>query len=325
MAKPTLSSVELNLGYTAWSSSYVDTELHNNFYTIRPTLDYLRSNKEELSGGHEWRVPVLDAIEPVGGSYKRADTFSWTDVDPGMMAIYYQVQYDEPCVVLAVDEDRYEGMAAVLPFVKTKLDNTTERLARKINLALYSASADTTKDVNSLVDVVASSGTIGNISATTSTFWASTVSSSFSFASSGASKLRSMWTALTKYSNVGEPDIILCDATVNEAAKSAGFAHMTVMGKTGATADNSVSLSTSKVGYEKALFVYDPDCTSGAAYVLNKKAIALVERAGQGLTTDPWIDLRPAGIRGRGTKANWKGQLVAKSRAGLGKFTSVTA
>ena len=39
-------------------------------------------------------------------------------------------------------------------------------------------------------------------------------------ASAGPSKCRSMWTALTKYSNVGEPDTILCDSIVDEAAQA---------------------------------------------------------------------------------------------------------
>lgn len=322
--KPTLSSVELNLGYTAWSSSYVDTVLHNNFYTIRPTLEYLRSNKEELGGGFEWRVPLWDGIEPVGNWFSRADTFSWTDVDPGLMAIYYPVHIFEPCVILYADEMRYEGMGAKLGFVKSKLDNTNERLARKLNQALYTTSP-ASNATNSLVTAIASSGTFGNVDPNVDTFWVSTVSSSFSFASVGIARCRTMWTALTKYSNVGEPDTVLCDATIWEAAQAAGLTHLTIYGATGQTANNAVNLGTKDIGFNSAKFVYDPDCTSGAAYWMNKKAISLVERTGQGLTTEPWIDLRPAGIPGRGTRELWMGQLCAKSRAGLGKWTSVTA
>ena len=322
--KPTLTNVELNLGYTAWSSSYVDTVLHNNFYTIRPTLDYLRSNKEEMPGGKEWRVPLWDGIEPVGQWYDRADTFSWTDVDPGLMAIYYAKQVFEPCVILSVDEDTYEGVGAKLGFVKAKLDNTNERLARKLNAAMFTTSP-ASNAVNSLVTAIASSGTFGNVDPNVDTFWVSTVQSSFSFAASGVTKARSMWTALTKYSNVGEPDTIICDATVAEAAQAAGFSHMTVYGSTGQNANNAVNINTKDIGFNSAKFVYDPDCTSGAAYWLNKKAISLVERAGKGLSMEPWVDLRPAGIPGRGTREIWMGQLVQKSRAGTGKQTSVTA
>ena len=322
--KPTLSSVELNLGYTAWSSSYVDTVLHNNFYTIRPTLEYLRSNKEELPGGKEWRVPLWDGIEPVGSWYSRADTFSWTDVDQGLMAVYYPVQVFEPCVILSVDEDTYEGLPAKVGFVKSKVDNMHERLARKLNTALYTASP-ASNAVGSLPQAIASSGTYGNVDPTVDTWWVSTAQSSFSFASSGITKCRSMWTLLTKWSNVGEPDTVLCDSTIWEAAQAAGFAHMTVYGSTGQNATNDVNLNSKNIGFNTAKFVYDPDCTSGGAYWMNKKAISLVERSGKGLSMEPWVDLRPAGIPGRGTREIWMGQLVDKSRAGLGKWSSVTA
>lgn len=322
--KPTLSSVELNLGYTTWSSSYVDRVLHNNFYTIRPTLELLRANKDELPGGKEWRVPLWDGIEPVGAWYDRADTFSWTDVDPGTMAIYYPKQVYEPCVVLSVDEDTFEGLEAKVGFVKPKMDNCSERLGRKLNQAMFTASP-ASNAVGSLPQAIASSGTYGNVDPNVDTWWVSTAQTSFSMASSGITKMRSMWTALTKYSNVGSPTKIICDATINEAAQALGFAHMTVYGSTGQNAQNAVNLNSKDIGFNTAQFVYDPDCTSGGAYWYNPKAIALVERTGRGLSTESWVDLRPAGISGRGTRMIWMGQLVAKSRAGLGKWSSVTS
>lgn len=324
MAKPTLTAYELNTVYAAYSKEYVDKEVKNQFYTVHPSLDFLRKKKKSMPGGRTWRVNVQDGLEPLGDPFLRNSVASYTAADPVTVAVYEMVQYREPIVLYDVDLAQAEGPGAVFSYMQEQIDGASERLQRNLATDVM-ASSTATNGVTSLNVAVDSTGSLGGINPATAgqTWWASQENASGSFATQGLDDMRTTWDEVTQFKRCGEPDIIIGDSTFIKALEEAAVGHFDIVSSTGAI--NKADLGIARQFYKGTPCVRDPYCTSGVVYFLNSYGIQLCERSGKALEIGEWVDGRPGGIFGKINDLFWYGQLVVKSRACLGKMTGVTA
>lgn len=329
MAKPTISSQDLNQVYTTFSENYVSTKLENQYYKNHTTWNWLQKNKRPYSGGSNIVIPVLDGIDPLGDAFLRAGTVAYQYADIATQARYELIQYREPIHLLQADEWKAEGMGAKLRFVQDSIDAGMERIAKRISGHLF-VTTQTAGRINSLSVAVDSTGSFGGINPATTgqTWWASQEASMGSVASNLPTKLRAMWNDVTQYKGHAGPDLILGDDVFVEGYEATISTHHEINSTTSSNGGQYGDIGFTGLAYKRCPVERDPyltDAATSEAFVLNSKTVYLLEKEGAGIQVLPWFDSRPAGTMGRATDIIWCGQLVTCSRAPNGKFTSVSA
>lgn len=208
------------------------------------------------------------------------------------------------------------GKSQAISYAKGYTDNALASLKEIIDQKLY-ASSQIGNNITPLPQIVANSGTIGDISGTTNSWWQSQVTTSGSFAARGLSDLRTCWDNVSVCMPAGGPDLLMSDQTSYEAYEA------TLVPTVRYTDVYMGDLGFSNLKYKDAVWTWDPNATSGVIFLLNSKALELVQHEKRVFSLSEWV--KPAAQDLMVAQLFWAGELTTKNRRKLGKLTSVTA
>lgn len=298
-------------------SDYAPT-MADNIYNSQPLLAMLNAkNKVTIKGGASIVKPILYSKNSTASFYESDDIID-TTIQDGMTGAQYIWRQAAASVSIPGRIDRQnEGSAEVIDYVTAEIQNAELALKDKIGEKLWAAS-QIGKNITPLPAIVSASGTVGDISGSTSTWWQSVVSSSVgSFAANGLSALRNVWNTLSVKNPVGGPDFIISDQTSFEAYEAtlvpaARFADAK-MGDLGFT----------NYTYKGTPWTFDLNATSGAIYLLSTKALELVVHSGTQFVLSEWT--KPATQDLKVAQVLWMGELTTGNRRKNGSLTGVTA
>jgi len=297
-------------------STYGKT-LADNIHKAIPLLAWLTIKKRVTEEGG---ATIIRSV--VYGSNSTAMFYSSDDVlDTSIQDNFTaaQWQWRQAAASIAVTgriELQNAGKAQVIDYAKAQIDNALASLKEVIDQKLY-ASAQSGANITPLTDIVKASGTVGEINGTTNAWWDSTVTASGSFAARGLSDLRTAWDTVSVKMPAGGPDIIISDQTAYEAYEA-------VLVPTIRYSDVSMGdLGFSNLKYKEAVWTWDPNATSGVVYLLNSKALELVQHSSRLFTISEWV--KPAAQDLKVAQVFWAGELTTNNRRKLASLTGVTA
>lgn len=292
-------------------------ELTDNIHKAIPLFAWL-ANKKRITtdGGASIVRSVVYASNSTAQFYNGDDVLDTTIQDSFTAAQWQWRQAAASIAVTGRIELQNAGKSAVIDYARAMVDNALASLKETIDQKCY-AGTQIGANITPLTDIVKASGTVGDINGTTNTWWQSTVQASGSFAARGLSDLRSVWDTVSVRMPAGGPDLIISDQTAYEAYEA------TLVPTIRYTDTYMGDLGFSNLKYKDAVWTWDPNATSGVIYLLNSKALELVQHENRLFSMSDWV--KPADQDLKVAQVFWAGELTTRNRRKLGSLTSVTA
>lgn len=291
--------------------------LADNIHKAIPLFAWLSIKKRVTEDGGATIVrSVVYGSNTTAAFYASDDVLDTTIQDNFTAAQYQWRQAAASIVVTGRIELQNAGRSQVIDYAKAQIDNALASLKETIDIKLF-ASTQLGANITPLTDIVKASGTVGDINGTTNTWWQSTATTSGSFAARGLSDLRTAWDNVSVKMPAGGPDLLLSDQTGYEAYEA-------TLTPTVRYQDVSMGdLGFSNLKYKEAVWTWDPNATSGAIYLLNSKALELVQHQNRLFTMSDWV--KPANQDLKVAQVFWAGELTTNNRRKLAVLTGVTA
>ena len=297
-------------------STYGKT-LADNIHKAIPLFAWLSIKKRVTEEGGATVVrSVVYGSNSTAGFYASDDILDTTIQDNFTAAQWQWRQAAASITVTGRIELQNSGKAQVIDYAKAQIDNALASLKEQIDIKCFAAS-QVGSNITPLPAIVTNSGTVGDISGTTNTWWQSTSTASGSFAARGLSDLRSAWDTVSVKMPAGGPDLILSDQSSYESYEA------TLVPTVRYTDVNMGDLGFSNLKYKDAVWTWDPNASSGNIWLLNSKALELVQHEKRLFTMSEWV--KPANQDLKVAQVFWAGELTTNNRRKLAVLTGVTA
>ena len=330
MGKPTRSAAEQNELYTTYAQEYLAHKLINQSFTNAPLFDKLLNRGRDVGGAVEIVIPVMDNYTSVGGWITRGTTVNVTHVDPFTNSRWTWAFRYEPAYLDWTDEQQTEGDGAELRYIEESLDNCMGRHYEGMATDLCAAST-ATNGYNSLVALIDSTGSIGNLNPATTgqSFWAAYETNSIgSFSANGVDELRRAFRTTSKYKGLGKVDIIACSKVAYDEYEKSGLALTT---RTTNVGDGRADLGISELAYKGVPVIYEPhmdaleSSLNGVMLGINSQHCKIVKKPGDAMKFSGWVDMLPGNKLGRAGTIKGAYQVVLYARAPHFKLTGITS
>ena len=295
--------------------------IRDNIFKSNPVFKWLYDGKGggkiRKRGGVALSHGELYAVNTTAQSYQRYDTLDTTPQDGLTRDQWLWAQY---AVTVTVDgfTERVAnaGDSKLEDILEIKKLQAEESLMLKLEQHMFQTTPGS-KDIQSLVTVVASSGTVGGISGTTNSWWTSTSTTSGSFAAQGRSDLTNAWNAVSVLNPAGGPEMIVSDQN------SFQYYESSLVSQERFTDNKMVDIGIMNLKFKETPWTWSPQGTSGVIYLLHSKGIEFIVNSDTDFLTTPFVT--PTNQDARTAKILLACALASGDRRKLAKLTSVTA
>jgi len=330
MAKPGQhGNIDWDAVYTAHGQNFLSNTPVDNFFTGNPTLDYLK--KESGDGGSTLHgdymvVPVIHTKQQNVQSVGRLEQASLATTDPVTAAEYRLKEYVCYVTISSFDERRATGMDARLNLVETYITNARQSAEAKLSEHLFYNSATPAKstDIETLKGLIATDGlgTIGNINASTHTWWRNKFKNTVTFSTGGLDEMRKMINDVSAGNQGKRPGMIVTSQAVWEMYADVAEGKIALNINPGKGASRIADLGFPVVTYQGIPMTWDPNLAQDKMYFLNSEGIQF--------RATPWKlsafqDLTSSGIDGRVARLSCWCAVTVSHRRILGVIDSITA
>lgn len=268
MATYAIDSSRTSERLSAFLSEISESKPVDNYFTKVQTLEFFWGKKKVKSGGRQ-------IIFPIGTG--EGTNLGWgTDYDPVPIARSENARtvgyaYKSLRDALAISKEELRETAGDEHKIFDLIDFNREKILMamkdKLNKAFYVASP-TANQMESLATIVKSSGSVGGVSSSDFSGWASSTDAVGDWATSGMDKLRTAFSTLQD--NKARPDAIFTTAAVYNAYE----ANIDVdVRYTDVPSRGNRGFKT--LSFREVPIIYDADCTSGTMYILDSDSIFL--------------------------------------------------
>jgi len=290
--------------------------LTDNVFTARPlTYKLMEGGRiRMLNGGTKIVEPLIYGQNSTVGSYSGYETLSLTPQEGISAAEFEWKQYAASIAISGIEEAKNNGEQEIINLLEAKIMQAEESMRESFNQMFFAdGTGNSNKDWNGLGNLVESGNTVGGISSSTYSWW--------------ASKEENTATALTLaqmsslYNNVSvgndHPDLLLTTQTLFEKYEALLQPQL-----------RYTDTKTADAGFQNLLFkaapvMYDVHCTAGVFYMLNSKYLTLVGHSGKWFSQTSFIS--PEDVDARYALIMCYGNLTVRNRAKQGKLTAKTA
>jgi hypothetical protein len=146
-------------------------KLYDNIFDSNATLKILKEKSyKKLDGGTSIMVPLNYAAASASGWFAGSETLDTTDNDSITAAEYNWKQIYANITVRRIDEIKNSGDAAILDFVKSKVQIAEKTLADSLGTAIFNLGTDS-KAIAGLRHACANTNTVGGIAQSTYSWW----------------------------------------------------------------------------------------------------------------------------------------------------------
>lgn len=271
---------------------------------------------QEGASGTKVVEPLVYSANSTAKAYSGYDLLDTTPQDNITSAIYDYKNYDVSVVIAGDEIEANTGKNQVINLLTAKVKNAEMSLKNMLNTDMFVGNGSDSKKILGLAQIVEATGTIGEISPTTNTWW-----TSYEENTSTALTLQQIDTAVIDISRgsgkVFRPNIVITTPTLYAKINALLVANQRYTN--GKTAEAGFE-SLNHMGVDIA---YDEACTSGVLYLLNTNYLKLRYSATRNFTVTPFDkainqDAQVAHIQ-------WRGAFTTNNRSALGKLTAKTA
>jgi hypothetical protein len=287
-------------------------KLVDNIFNSNVLLKKLKAKEKLQSGGDKVLVPLNYAEVSASGWYQGAETLDTTDNEVITSAEFEWKQLYANISITRRDELRNSGDAAIINFVKSKVEIAEKTIRNNLSTGLYNDGTDA-KQIQGLNLMLSASNTYGGIDQGTYTWWQAQVDSSTTTLTLSA--MQSM------YGDCGEgteyPDLIIGDQDMYDRY----HALLTPQ-------QRFASEDEAKGGFKSLLFngtpvVVDASATSGDMIFLNMEYLDLYPHKDENFRMEPFT--KPVNQNVRVGKIYWMGVMASSNNRRHGKLDAITA
>jgi hypothetical protein len=314
---------------STYLASTVDSVLTTTLANYRETLidnifdDFVylwwmreKGKVRKEDGGTSIVEHLLYEKSTAGGWYTGYDPLDLTPQEGMRPAEFLWRQCAYSITISRLEERMNSGKSRMINLLQAKTYQAENTIKDAIASALFAATR-ASKAIETLVDLVDSSTTVGGLSRTTYSWWQSTETASGSFASQGISDMRTLYNTISSSAGKDHPDLIITTRAIYEYYEAALLPQVRYQ-----------SLDMADAGFESLRFkgsdiVYDQYATSGVIYMLNSKYINLVIDKETDFVTTPFI--KPSNQDGKSAQILFMGNVTVNNPRRLGKLTGVSA
>ncbi len=301
----------------AWS--HMIPGIKDNVFSENTALGWLyKTGKESIKGGASISHGLMYGGNAGAGSYARYETIGVAPVDGLTRDQWVWKQYQVPVTLDGFTERTAGGGSdqVLADALQTKKTQSQGAIRNTLEVDIFKASPGT-NDLRSLPNIVLDSGTEGQISGTTSTWWVSTVNTAGSWAAGiGRTKLVNTINTVSKKNPVGMPDLLLSDQTSIEAYEGTVVPQYRFQ-------SGSPDIGMTKLTFKEIPWLWSVQATSGVIYVLNSDAIKFYVDKNTDFLTTPFVT--PTNQDAKVSHIFLTACLATCARRKLGKTTSNAA
>lgn len=301
-------------------SEVITTEPVDNFFPRFPVLEALMKNSQVKNGGRQILANIDSGKNNTVKSFNDFDQFAATRQDTALTVVYPMKNIGG---IAAISEEEVREVAgdkhATFDLVKHVRNNLMQSIMNELATQIFAATPGG-DDFESLPNIIDSTGTTGNLSATTDPDWAATETASGSFASQGLTDMRTTYNTIVD--NGGMPDTIATSRTVyeyyeNEVDPDVRYSIPQAKGpEVGARGFKSLE-------FKGIPIIHDSKATSDALYMWDSEHLYLCLDKEWNFSMGPFrndvISLTMASI------GKVRGNLITVRRKSAGKLTGITA
>lgn len=177
MAAPN-SNVDQALVASVWK--YLTTDLVDNIFHVQKLIGAYKSKGMvvEADGGERLVIPIKYANNPSVQAMSAWDEVDISETDEMTRAEYNWAVYGGSLALADLDIARNSGDSKRIDLVDAKLDILKRSFQKVLNDDLFTGNANDARKILGLTQLVAATGTIGNINSSSFTWWQSYVDSS---------------------------------------------------------------------------------------------------------------------------------------------------
>lgn len=297
---------------SAVTRRYFLPELADNIYVGTPELRRLKEKGLKVVDGGTKIVVPLEYAEGNFQWYSGAETLTTADVDQFTAAQYDWKQASAPITISRLDEIKNMGDAQVVDFVKSKVSAAKKTLSQNLSEGVFNAGTDS-KAIVGLRAIVGTANSIGGISQTTYSWWASQVDSTTTTLGMGA--LESLY-------------MLCCE---DNEKPTVAYTTKSLFGKYWALLQPQqryIDESSAKAGFESLMFNGIPvlaasNCPSAHWLFINEEYLHLFVHREENMRMDDFQ--RPRNQNVKSAHVFWAGALGSSNNRYHGKLSALTA
>lgn len=275
------------------------------------------------TGGRYLEVPLSYAKNETVTSFGKGDTISIAETKFMTVAQYEWAFVGGSIIRYFVDDAKNKSLQAHLKLANKKIDNLRDSLTDKFEEYFFAdGSGNGSKDPNGVDNIVSTSptsGTVGNISRATYSWWQNKQKTATGAASVYLlSDMRNLANTCSEGKTRRIPNIIVTDQTSAELYDDEVLEQKQIVNKTKGDAE---FMGTTWKGIP---VLWSSQCPSGRMYMLNSEYIGLNVDPDINFTPTEWKSI-PNQINDRVMQIAWKGNLISSRPKSLGVLTSIAA
>lgn len=195
-----------------------EKKLSDNIFKSTPLLYELQKNgnKKMLDGGESIVKPLMYGTNSTVGWYSGYGVIDTTPQEGITAAKYNWKQLGGTVTISGKEARQNAGATQIINLLKAKTDQLEKTMRQTLGSALFTASSDSGTAVHSLVDFVATTGTVGGLAKGTYSWWQSQTGTAASFAANGLDTMRTVFNSCTVQDQSDKPNLILTTQTIFE-------------------------------------------------------------------------------------------------------------
>lgn len=159
---------------TSISRQYIMPEVVDNIYRSNALFYRLNMANRKIVGGTHIEVPLMYSRFTAGGAYSAYDLLNIAPQDTVLNARFDWKQHYVPIAVDGLTLLRVDSPDAIANFLRLQFQQAEEEMCENLGTGVHSDGSTNAKDLTGLQLAVDSSGTYGNLSRSTYSWWAST-------------------------------------------------------------------------------------------------------------------------------------------------------
>lgn len=288
-------------------------KLYDNVFDSNPLLQRLKKKSyEKLDGGSSIMVPLNYATTTASGWYTGADTLSTSDNENISAAEYNWKQIYANISITRLDELKNSGDAQKVALVKSKTQIAEKTIMDTMGTAIYN-DGSTANALVGLRSIINTTSTVGGISQSTNSWWASQVDSSTTTFSIAA--LQTQFNACSVDSDA--PTVIMA----TRANYNRYYGQLQPQ-------QRFMDSESAKGGFSSLMFngipfLADSHCPASHIFLLNENYLHLFVHKDEDMRFEPFI--KPINQNVKVAKIFWMGALGSSNNRLHGKLSAVAA
>lgn len=301
----------------ATTLSKYSKKMADNIFQAIPVLAFLGiKNRITEDGGATLVRPVMYSKNNTAQFYSADDVLQTTIQDPYTAAQWQWRQAAASVAITGRIERQNSGDSQVIDYVTAQITHAELSLKDLIDRYLFQ-SAQTGPNITPLPAIISNTGTVGDISGSSNSWWQSNLTTSGSFSARGLSDLRNAWNSVNILNPQGPVDLLLSDQN------SYQYYEAVLVPAVRITDTEMGDLGFQNLRYKTAVWTFDPNATSGTIWGINSKALELVQHNRTQFVLSEWV--KPADQDLKVSEVLWMGELTTNNRRKLFQIASVTA